>query len=617
MNSKFRMLAVLFLMVLWLPACAEFQTWGPPAAVPEVRKAEAALFQEAEASYRRQAYRQAHGQYAAYLERFPQGPHAMEARLKEAEVLGFLGDWQGSLRHYQGLLARQPESGISQKARYGMGRAYFKLGQYQQATQVLDSLTASDLPRSLWFSTQALLAEIALKQGKVSQAFARLRLAGQDLPSGDQEWFDDLKTRLVEQATPEELEQLATLYRDSRLSAALLLRLARLAQEAGRTGEARRWVNTLKERFPQTPEVEAGERLLTGGKIFLGCLLPLSGQFSNVGFKVQRGMELAARQAPVELLFRDTHGAAETASRLTRELAQDERVLAILGPLSSGVAQAAGEAAQESGVPLLALSQKEGLTRTGNLVFQAFLTPRQQVRALVRQALSRGLKRYAVLYPDSPYGRTFLQNFQEELAAQGGELVGQEFYASGTRDFSPALSSLKAVLQPQATPGAPGAEALFIPDDAAQVAAIAGQLPAAGLPGIQLLGTNLLHHPEIPEAQLGSLQGVLFPDAFFAGDPDPGVQKFISAYQQQYGQTPDYLAAQGYVVLRIMLHLAETKEAISRATLPQQLLALKGVPDLPWFRGFSGEREETAAMYVLTFQDGRVGLASQRSEVSR
>ena len=91
-----------------------------------------------------------------------------------------------------------------------------------------------------------------------------------------------------------------------------------------------------------------------------------------------------------------------------------------VGPLSSAVAQSAADAAQAASVPLIALSQKDGLTQTGTWIFQAFLTPRQQVRALVRQAVSMGIKRFAILYPDSSYGRAFSQNFQEEVAAAGG-----------------------------------------------------------------------------------------------------------------------------------------------------------------------------------------------------
>jgi branched-chain amino acid transport system substrate-binding protein len=603
-----RKLAVLILLMGLLPACAgmppPFPSEGP---TPQVRKSEVALFQEAEASYRRQAYRQAYQRFADYLERYPQGSRAMDARLREAEILGLLGDWQGSLRRYQSILARQPQADVAFKAHYGIGRAYFKLGEFQRASQVLENLAAAaDLPRSLWFSSQALMAEIALKQGQVPQAFARLRLAAQDLTSGDPEWFEDLKTRLLEQATPSELEQLAALYRDNPLSAALLLRLARLSLDAGQSEEARKWVATLKERFPSSPEAAGAERLLSGGKVVVGCLLPLSGQLSNIGFRVQRGMELAAKGAPVKLIFRDTGTDPETAAAITRELAQDESVLAILGPLSSAMAKNAADAAQAAAVPLIVMAQKDGLTQTGTWIFQAFMTPRQQVRALVRQALSMGIKRFVMLYPDSSYGRTFSQNFQEEVAAGGGEVAGQGSYSPGSQEFGPTLTALSESLKPQAEGAA--ATALFIPDDAATVAAIAGGLAGTPLKGVQLLGTNLLNNPKVPAEQLTALQGVIFPDAFFAGDPNPEVQKFIAAYRQQYGEEPDYLAAQGYTVFRLLARVAESPQALSRMTLPQQLLTLKGVPGLPWFERFNAQREEEASLYLLTISGGAVKM---------
>lgn len=603
--------AVLVLLLIWLlPACGTMSPLFPTPPAPTARQAEDDLYQKAEISYREQKYAQARLGYLTYLERYPQGKYALWARLKEAEILGLMGDWPGALRRYQALLDRGPEKEIALKARYGMGQACFKLGQYQQAAQVLDNLTAADLPRSLWFSTQALLAEIALKQGQVTQAFTRLRLAAQDLPSGDQEWFEDLKSRLVEQATPGELEYLATLYRDTPLSAALLLRLARLSREAGRLEEAQRWVSTLKERFPDTPEAAAADRLFIASRRALGVLLPLSGEFGNLGLKVKQGMELAARGATVDLLWRDTHDDPGATPQLVRDLAQDQNLLAILGPLTSGVAQSAALAAQASGVPLIALSQKADLTQTGNFIFQDFLTARQQVRALVRRTLgSQGIKRYAVLYPDSPYGRTFLENFQEELAAQGGELTAREAYAPGTKDFTPALASLKAAFQP-GSGSPPGFEALFIPDDPAMVAAIVAQMADTPLRGVQLLGTNLIHAPEVPEAQLKALEGILFPDAFFAGDPDGAVQNFIAAYQQQYGEAPDYLATQGYVVVKLLAQLLEGDKAMIRSDLPRRLLALQEFPGLPWFKGFNDRREAESALYLLTIKDGRVQMAS-------
>jgi ABC-type branched-subunit amino acid transport system substrate-binding protein len=293
-------------------------------------------------------------------------------------------------------------------------------------------------------------------------------------------------------------------------------------------------------------------------------------------------------------------------------------VLAILGPLSSAVAQSAADAAQAAAVPLIAMTQKDNLTQTGDWIFQAFLTPGQQVRALVRQAVTMGIKRFAILYPESSYGRTFLQNFLDEVAAQGGEVAAQTFYSPGSQEFGPTLASLAGDLKPQPE-GEPGGTALFIPDDAAAVAAIAGLLPDTRLKGVQLLGTNLLNNPKIPEAQVAALQGIIFPDAFFIGDPNPEVQKFIAAYRQRYGEEPDYLAAQGYVVLRVMARAAEARQAPSRAALRQQLLTLKGVTSLPWFLGFTAQREEEPALYLLTITKGAIQMvpSASRGEASR
>jgi branched-chain amino acid transport system substrate-binding protein len=611
----FRKLAVLFLFVALLPACAGLQF--PAQNAPKVTKpTAAALFQDAEASYHRQAYRQAYQQYAYYLELYPHGSRAMDARLKAAEILGLLGNWQDSLKHYQAILALKPSEDVSLKARYGVGWAYFKLGDYARSSQVLENLTAApDLSRSLWFSTQALMTEIALKKGQVRQAFAHLRLAEQNLSSGDPEWFADLKSRLLKQATVPDLEQLANLYRDNPLSAALLLHLARLAQDSGKPDVAEKWLATLKERFPNSPETAAAQRLLAGNKIEVGCLLPLTGRFSDIGFRVQRGMDLAAHKTSLELLYRDTATNPATAAELTQKLAQDPNVLAIIGPLSSTVAQSAAQAAQNASISLIGLSQKDGLTQTGNLIFQAFLTPRQQVHALVSYAMSKGIKRFAIFYPDSPYGNTFSQDFQNEVSAAGGELAGQASYNPSSQEFGSTLAALASSLKP-APAGTPENLALFIPDDAATVAAIAAAMNVSPLKGTQLLGTNLLHHANLGQPQMTAMEGIVFPDAFFAGDPNPAVQKFVAAYQQKYGTKPDYLAAQGYVVLRLMARLAEHRQALSRTSLPQQLQALKPTPDLPWFKGFNAQRQEIPEIYLLTFTNGGLQEVPPASETA-
>ena len=44
--------------------------------------------------------------------------------------------------------------------------------------------------------------------------------------------------------------------------------------------------------------------------------------------------------------------------------------------------------------------------------------------------------------------------------------------------------------------------------------------------------------------------------------------------------------------------------------LPSRLLALRDIPDLPWFKGFAGDRQAELALYILTIKDGQVEMAT-------
>ncbi len=602
-----------FLALVWifLSSCATLYPLYPPAQPPASEDRGESLFLEAENYYRSQDYRQAWQAYSAYLAQYPQGPNANRARLREAELLGIFGDWQGSLNKYQEILNRGATGDTALRARYGIGRAYYKLGGYDSAARILEDLTASDLPSPLSFSTQALLTEIALKKGQVEPAFVHLRLASRHVAAGDQEWIEDLQTRLTEQASPAELEHLAGLYRDSPLTAPFLLRLARLAREGNRPQEAYKWLQTLKERFPTSREARMGDDLLATSRPVIGCLLPLSGKYAPYGNRVRQGMDLAARGTRLELVFRNASNDPYQTARKVQELARDPRVLAILGPLTSADAQAAAQAAQTARVPLVALSQKQRLTEAGPLIFQIFLTPRLQVRSLLRYTLGQlGLQRYAILAPDSTYGRTLAQVFGEEVVLQGGILATQATYPPDSQDYTLALSPLLKAFQP-GTEGSPAFEALFIPDDAATVAAIKTQAAQHPLGKVQFLGTNLAKPGKSSTvATIRGLEGILFPDAFFINDPNPGVQSFVTAYRQRYHSEPDYLAAQGYMAVRLLAQVLENQPRLSREQLPPQLMAVRSLPTLPWFQGFAPDRRAELNLYILTIKNGRVEMAT-------
>ncbi|MBW1917617.1 MAG: penicillin-binding protein activator [Deltaproteobacteria bacterium] len=606
------LMGVLLGAVILIAACI------PPELLSRPFRSETAerLYKEAESLYQAHRYAEAQNSFEQYLRTYPQGQHRRLVMLRTAEISGIRGNWSKARSRYEKLLESRPESPLAWQARYGIGQSYFKQGQYQQALQVLEGLTASNLNPELRFKTNALLAELALKTGNVSQAFVRLQLANQNLAFGDVEWFQDIKTRLVEQAQPPELVRLAELYSNEPLSAALLLQLVRLELQKGHLETAREWLNTLMQRFPNSPETAmAAEWLGPESTTFiapqnpaLGCLLPLTGDYEAVGRRVRQGMELAADQTKVELIFEDCQNSPSLAAQAVDALSQNQRILAVLGPLTSATAKAAAQAAQRQGLPIVTLTQKADITAIGDLVFRDFLTSRMQVKALLTyMVVQRGIRRYAILYPESAYGQTFRRLFDEEIVSQGGLLVSQVSYPEGTQYFSGVIATLAEAYQPS-TGSTPAFEALFVPDEPSEVAALASQLKSSPLAGIQLLGTNLIHSSHTLQTAAASLEGILFPDAFFPQDSNPEVQAFVQAFQTRYQQTPQYLAAQGYSAVKLLADLLHHHPGLTRRDLAQRLGEWQPGPGLPWFQGFDFQREAQLDIKILTIRDGQFEL---------
>src|SRR5574340_641959 len=141
----------------------------------------------------------------------------------------------------------------------------------------------------------------------------------------------------------------------------------------------------------------------------LGCILPLTGRFASYGNRALDAVILAMglfdqkKKSPLKLVIEDSQSRPESARAAVAKLVRSG-VIAVIGPLGSDEAQAAAEETQRLKVPLLALTQKEGITDAGSYVFRNFLTGSQQVKTLVKFAIENlKLGRFAVLYPDDGY----------------------------------------------------------------------------------------------------------------------------------------------------------------------------------------------------------------------
>jgi branched-chain amino acid transport system substrate-binding protein len=348
----------------------------------------------------------------------------------------------------------------------------------------------------------------------------------------------------------------------------------------------------------------------------IGCLLPLSGSFALYGQEVLNGVQLALARVTqqglsIQLIVKDTRGSAEEAASLVKEMATAYKVISVIGPLASRSALSAARKAQEIGVPIITLTQRDGITAEGDMVFQNFLTPAMEVERLVHKATQQmGLSRFAILYPDTAYGRTLMNLFWDKVEEGGGSITAVESYRPEETDFAVEIkkmvglhyarpeSVVQAVLEKKYRLYQMGAEigpstekevepiidfdAVFIPDNAQKVSLIAPQFPFHKVFRVRFLGTSLWHSPELLEHAAEYLQAAIFPSGFSAQSDSNTVKEFVTLYRKTYDAEPGILAAAGYDTLMFLSHVLIKKAPKTRQDLQRAMRASKD------FTGISG-----------------------------
>jgi ABC-type branched-subunit amino acid transport system substrate-binding protein len=362
----------------------------------------------------------------------------------------------------------------------------------------------------------------------------------------------------------------------------------------------------------------------------LGCILPLSGRHAAYGNATLDAVLLATgifdprRETPLRLLVEDSQSEPAQAGAAVQRLALAGAV-AIIGPLGGQEALAAAQEAQRLAIPILTMTQREGITGIGEQVFRNFLTAAMQVRTIVQYARTvRGLNRFAMLYPQDDYGQEMARLFGEEVRRQGGELEREASYRADQTDFGEqimliggrvpllnvppgeALPEVPPEALPEVTPVDPGFEALFIPDATFRVPLLVRQLADYGLAGIQLLGTSGWRSPDLVGTDPGGFEGALFADAFFTNSLRPATSDFIDAFYLAFGRVPDVMEALVYdaagMAVRVLLQDPEG----TRESFRQGLLALQGYPGATGRSSFGPTREAEKDLFILTVRDGQI-----------
>ncbi len=431
-------------------------------------------------------------------------------------------------------------------------------------------------------------------------------------------------TLLSDHFSEADLAEAAFMYRDKPVAYLAMLQLGWRALAAGQKELAQEWASEAMAApagFAYREEALALLSQLTDTTQLqraIGILLPLTGRYAAFGQRVQRGMELAQEtfrpHIPVRFIFRDTAGDETVAAQQVAELAISDRVMGIAGPLAGNAAVGAARRANLENIPLLTMSQKDGLAATSLYVFRNSLTPHLQVRTLVNYAMEdRGFRQFGIMNPQTHQGEQFAELFRKEVTRRGGEIITEQSYLTDQTDFRRQVRLLQGLNpntsdereHPENNPPPPF-QALFLPDYADRIKLIAPQLAFYGLEGVQLLGPNGWNDADLPRQAHQFVEGAVFTDGFFRHSDYPFIQEFVEHYFSRYGEDPTFLEAQGYDIAGILLTLLNDSNVRNREDLRRALAQLQNYPGVTGATRFDFIGEADKILFLLQVQNGKI-----------
>lgn len=356
----------------------------------------------------------------------------------------------------------------------------------------------------------------------------------------------------------------------------------------------------------QEPAAEAG-------KILVGINVELSGAVASYGSHARDGAVLAIEEInaaggvlgqQLEAVVRDCKSVPDEAMSISAALA-GEKIIAQIGPLTSGNVAGSTPVMMENKIPLIApgataesvtVDEKTGDTR--EYIFRVCFLDSDQANRMAEFALNDLKVTKAAIFGSTSddYAKGLATYFKEAFVAGGGEIVAEEGYVNGDKDFKATLTKIRST----------NPEFIYVPGYYTEVSVLIKQARELGIT-VPIGGGDGWDSPDmVSVAGTEALNNTYFTNHYSVEDPDANIQAFVKAYQEKYNAVPDSFAALGYDSAKL---LAQAITDAGSADPEKVAIALSQMKDFPAITGtmsYNEKHNPVKNIVVIEYKDGKL-----------
>lgn len=186
---------------------------------------------------------------------------------------------------------------------------------------------------------------------------------------------------------------------------------------------------------------------VTGPAAFLGA--PEAKTAQMVADKLNAAGGVNGRK--IQLIIKDTAGSPEKTVSFARQLIEEERVLAIIGPSTSGETMQIKNLCEENQTLLISCAAAEVIVNpVAKYVFKTAQNDSAAIAWIYRHMKEKNLTRIAILTGNDGFGVAGKKQLEDAAKASGLQIVANEVYDRQATDLTDILTKVKSVSGVQA-----------------------------------------------------------------------------------------------------------------------------------------------------------------------
>lgn len=346
---------------------------------------------------------------------------------------------------------------------------------------------------------------------------------------------------------------------------------------------------------------------VTGGASFLGAPEAKTVQMMMDKYNASGGV--LGRK--LQLVLKDSAGSPEKAVSFAKQLIEEEKVLAILGPSTSGETMQIKALCEENQMILVSCAAAEVIVNpVAKYVFKSPQKDSQAITWIFRAMKQRGIRRIAVLNSNDGFGQAGKKQLEDMAKTDGMEVVAKEEYDKQATDLTDVVTKIK---------GTPGVQAVVNWSIVPAQSILAKNMKQLGL-AVPLFQSHGFGNRKYIEQAGVAAEGILFPASrILVADqlPDSHPQKqllvtFKKDYETAFKEDASSFGGYAYDALLIVIEGLKKAGSTDRARVRdaiENLTGLVGTAGVFHFSPTDHTGLDLTAFEMLTVKDGKFAIA--------